>query len=271
MLNWCAYCQEFQGEMPPFERLAVSHGVCDGCIERALTLTDRDLQQAHALQHIHAALAEAGHHNDLEAAARALDEARAAQIRAVDVLMGIVAPMLYQIGEDWRRAVVTVADEHRFTAFCQEVVTLVESRLRADAEAMRVTAGPVDALLMNAPDNRHTLGMHVLRLWLLAKGLHGRVLDPSPRPEEVAALVQDLQPRLLLISIAMAEQAQGVQPIVERVRALPGPCRIRIVAGGNAVKRGEVASIPGLELVPDIHALPGMLATWAREPSRPAG
>ncbi len=271
MLSWCAYCQEFQGDLLPFDTLAVTHGICEACAETALTLTDRELHHARALQRIQAGLSDEGQQNDLSAAARVLDEAMAAQIRAVDVLLGIVAPMLCQIGEDWRRAVVTVAQEHRFAAFCQEVVTLVESRLHADADAKRVAAGPVEALLMNAPGNRHTLGIHVLRLWLLAKGLHGRVLAPSPRAEEVAALVQDLQPRLLLISMAMAEHAPVAQVIVERIRALPGPSRTRIIAGGNAVKQGQVASIPGVELVPDIHALPTMLAAWAREAPRTAG
>lgn len=60
--------------------------------------------------------------------------------------------------------------------------------------------------------------------------------------------------------MAMAEQTQGVRLIVERVRALPGPCRTRIIAGGNAVKQALVAPIPGLELAADIHALPELLA-----------
>ena len=260
MLNWCSYCQEFQGEVPPFDRLAITHGVCDACAEMALTMTDAGLEHARALQHIQAVLSEAGHHHDLDAASLALDEAMAAHIRAVDVLLGIVAPMLYQIGEDWRRAVVSVPEQHRFSAFCEEVFTLVESRVHASADAKRAAAGPVTALLMNAPGNRHTLGIHVLGLWLMAKGLRSQVLDPPPPAEEIAALVQDLQPRLLLISMAMAEQTQGVRLIVERVRALPGPVHTRIIAGGNAVKQNMVAPIPGLELAADIHALPELLA-----------
>ncbi len=271
MLSWCSYCQQFQGERPPFETLAMTHGICGNCADKMLTITDHELQHARALQKIHAALTEAGHHNDLDAAARTLDEATVARIRAVDILLGIVAPMLYQIGEAWQRAAVTVAEEHRFTAFCQQVVGLVESRLHADAAAARVMAGPVEILLMNAPGNRHTLGIHVLRLWLLSKGLHGRLIDPTPRPDEVAALIREQQPRLLLISIALAEQVRGVEAIVERVRDLPGPSRTRLVAGGNAVKLGLVDVIPGLEQATDIHAVPGMLARWAQDPAPAAG
>ncbi|MGE0392887.1 MAG: B12-binding domain-containing protein [Vicinamibacterales bacterium] len=272
MLSWCSYCQEFQGERPPFDLLALTHGICDSCAENVFTITDREMQHARVLQRIQTSLSEAGHQNDVEAAARALDDATTAQIRAVDVLLGIIAPLLYEIGEDWRRAVISVAEEHRFSMFCEEVVKLVEARLHADPDAARVASGPVDALLMNAPGNRHTLGIHVLRLWLLSKGVHGRVLDPAPRPDEFAAVIQTLQPRMLLISIAMAEQSRGAQAIVERVRALPGPGgRIRIIAGGNAVKLGHVTSIPGLELTTDIHAVPEMLTRWEQEPSETVG
>lgn len=276
MLSWCSYCQEFQGERPPFDTLAATHGICESCDAKMLATTDRELdrqlEHARALGQVQAALSAASHNNDVDAAARTLEDAVAARMRPVDVLLGIVGPMLYQIGKDWERSVITVADEHRFTAFCQEVVELVESRLQADAATARVLAGPVEALLMNAPGNRHTLGIHVLRLWLLSKGVHGQALYPAPRPDEVAALVQKLQPRMLLISIAIAEQTRGAQAIVERVRALPGPGgRIRILAGGNAVKLGHVAPIPGLELTTDIHAVPEMLARWEQEPSETAG
>jgi len=46
-------------------------------------------------------------------------------MRAIDLLIGIIAPLLYQIGEDWKHGAVTVAQEHRFTAFCEKVLELI--------------------------------------------------------------------------------------------------------------------------------------------------
>ncbi len=43
MLKWCTYCQEFQGEVPPFDTLASTHGICQNCVPHAEHLTSREL------------------------------------------------------------------------------------------------------------------------------------------------------------------------------------------------------------------------------------
>jgi hypothetical protein len=48
----------------------------------------------------------------------------------------------------------------------------------------------------------------------------------------------------------------------ERVAALPGPIRPKIIVGGYAVKLGLVPEIPGAELVADINTL-----HWPRRPA----
>ena len=76
-------------------------------------------------------------HEDFEAAARIIENAIAANCRPVDILIGMIAPMLYEVGEEWKRGALSVDAEHRFTAFSEQVIGLLKSKVHVDG------AGPV--------------------------------------------------------------------------------------------------------------------------------
>jgi methanogenic corrinoid protein MtbC1 len=250
MLLWCSYCQHFGGEVPPYDNLTITHGICADCEPTALTLSDSDFARVRTVRDVQDRLHQAGSHGDLEAARRIIEDARAVNMREVDVLIGIMAPLLYQIGEDWKRGAVTVAEEHRFTAFCERVLELVNVKVATVAPAP-----PADVLLVNAPGNRHTLAVRILALWLMHRDIPARAVEEPLDTEDVVALVGGTQPKLLLVSLALAEQTTGVAAIAGRVATLPEPIRPKIVVGGYAVKVGLVTAIPGADLMPDINLL----------------
>ena len=197
MLKWCSYCQRFLGETPDFHNLNVTHGICTACAPGAAKFTESDFQLAESLRDIQHQLREAGRRSDLHAAERIIENAAAANVRAVDVLIGIIAPALYQVGEDWRRGIIGVAEEHRFTAFCEELFNRVASRVKDVAPAPAADQEPSEFLLMNAPGNKHTLAIRILTLWLRSRGAASRVLDSTPSPEELAAMVIRNPPKSL--------------------------------------------------------------------------
>ena len=65
MLNWCSYCQRFQGEVSPYDNLAITHGICATCEPGVFTLADADIAHARALKAIQNQLFEAGSRSDL--------------------------------------------------------------------------------------------------------------------------------------------------------------------------------------------------------------
>ena len=98
MLRWCSYCQEFQGEGPPYDDLRITHGICPSC-ERTVDRFDTDdFVHTRALQQIQSRLMDAGARSDAHTAAGVIADASKARVRPVDALMGLVAPMLYEIG-----------------------------------------------------------------------------------------------------------------------------------------------------------------------------
>jgi methanogenic corrinoid protein MtbC1 len=255
MLKWCSYCQRFLGETPDFHNLNVTHGICTACAPGAAKFTESDFQLAESLRDIQHQLREAGRRSDLHAAERIIENAAAANVRAVDVLIGIIAPALYQVGEDWRRGIIGVAEEHRFTAFCEELFNRVASRVTDVAPAPAADQEPSEFLLMNAPGNKHTLAIRILTLWLRSRGAAARVLDSTPSPEELAAMVVRNPPKSLLISMALAEQGAGVTALAQRISQLPAAIRPKVIIGGYAVKLGLVSAIPGAQLMADISSL----------------
>jgi methylmalonyl-CoA mutase cobalamin-binding subunit len=112
-----------------------------------------------------------------------------------------------------------------------------------------------DIVLMNAPGNRHTLAIRILSLWLWNKGVGVRTYDVPPPLEELITLVVASRVRVVLISMALAEQLTGVAKIVERIAELPPSIRPKVIVGGNAVKLGLVSAIPGADLMGDISLL----------------
>jgi methylmalonyl-CoA mutase cobalamin-binding subunit len=254
MLRWCSFCQEFQGENPPFENLAITHGICSTCEVTALDVTERDLAHTRILQGVQGRLWNAGRNGDLKAVDNILYDATNARVRPLDILMGIVAPMLWQIGEDWKTGALTVADEHRFTAFCEAVFEAVVARA-STASHVGTTADDPPFLLMNASGNQHTLAVRMLELWLRHNDIPTLLVSARQSPEELATLITRTRSPGILVSMALAEQLPSVVALIERLAELPRPVRPKIILGGYAVKAALVPPIPSVELMPDINQL----------------
>jgi methanogenic corrinoid protein MtbC1 len=211
------------------------------------------------LQSVQDQLMVAGSGEDMVAAAKIVELAITANVRPVDILLGIITPLLYNIGEEFERGCVTLADEASFTTFCENVFELLKEKvedallLDSDLKAPRI-------LMMNAPGNTHTLAIRILTLWLRSQGFEAILLNPAPPVEDL--LMMDIGKRRLaiLISLALPEQRQGVVRLVEQLICLPEPKPL-IVVGGYAVKLNLVAPIPDCIFLESITGLAELLDT----------
>ncbi len=161
--------------------------------------------------------------------------------------------MLYQVGEDWKNGVLSVEQEHSFTAFCEQVIDLVSTKVQPIAPPNLVSGGAI--LLMNAPGNLHTLGLRIISQWLASKGKIATILDTQDDAAHLLKLIKTTRTKLLLISVALPAQYYSVNEIVEQVAKLAKPIRPRVVVGGYAVKLGLIPPIRGADLMADISLL----------------
>src|SRR5262249_54558480 len=134
------------------------------------------VKRANVLRKLFYALFDAGRHEDFKAAARILENAIAANCKPVDLLLGMISPMLYEIGEEWKRGALSVEAEHRFTAFSEKVVQLVQTQI-STATATSIPTSATQLFLMNAPGNRHDLAVRMLSMWLIDRGAKVRIFE----------------------------------------------------------------------------------------------
>src|SRR5262245_1693173 len=100
MIKWCAWCQRFMHEIAPYDDFSINHWVCASCKSKHKNLYARNVvNRAKVLRELFHALFDAGRHEDFEAAERLVEDAIAAHCRPVDILLGMISPMLYEVGE----------------------------------------------------------------------------------------------------------------------------------------------------------------------------
>lgn len=255
MIKWCAWCQQFIRETAPFDDFSITHGVCASCKSRYTNLFAHDVaDRLDVLRVLFQELFDAGRRDDFNAATRLVEDAIAARCRPVDILLGMISPMLYEIGEEWKRGALSVEAEHRFTAFSERVIQLVEARIGATTPTP-ISAAATPLFLMSAPGNRHDLAVRILSIWLNGRGERVRTFEDDVPIDRLLRGIADERPKYLLISMALTEQRNAVAGIAKAVRVLPRDIRPKIIAGGYPVKAGLIRSIPEIELLSDINAL----------------
>jgi len=258
MLRWCAYCQEFQGETAPFEDFNLTHGICPKCLSEDAPRVDRRVEHAKSLRGLQERLMNSGKTENADAARALIDLAMEAGIRPVDVLMGLVSPALYSIGEQWSHGSVTVTEEHRFTAFCESAFDIIANKL-GRAKAADLSDQLVDVILMNAYGNTHTLAIRFLSLWLRGLGIKVLLLEPPAPLAQLIRIIEKVQPTFILISVALANHIDGVSEIARSLERVNARIKPTLIVGGNAVKSGRATPIPDAIFLTDIRVMDDMI------------
>jgi len=264
MIKWCAYCLRFIGLSEPYHDFQISHGVCARCETKVLTLTRQDVDQVQPIRAFFEriqARALAAQHLDT----RALwQESLQLRIAPLDFMVGILQPLLQEIGNQWADGVIPVATEHRFSGVVRDLMALIR---RTTPGSPRVPG--LEVLLANVEGNRHTLGLEMNELLLAPyhRPIH-TVLQGLPMAE-LLALIEARQPRAVGLSMALPGQLPYVLVLSSHLKRLPQPPE-HLVVGGPALASGlNLAAFPGLTPCPLATDLPTLLG-WP-DPASPAG
>ncbi|HET9241143.1 MAG TPA: hypothetical protein VFO10_28010 [Oligoflexus sp.] len=234
MLKWCTYCQHYMGEKQPYESLELTHGICDACCSEG---RHKDISHIRALQPI------AAFHQDLRD--KAVDGAdisipdvitasKSLGISSVDMAIGILQPILNEMGRLFLAGKVTVAKEHAFT---QKVESMI-SDLFAMTPAMKNCQGQKPLVILSCVDgNYHWLGLRLLELSLLEEGIPVRAFVPSLPRDEIIQLAVDMRPLVLGLSVYDRQQCHEAWLIREGIqRRTEGAYVPHVAVGGHGAK-----------------------------------
>lgn len=235
MISWCAFCQTWQGEVPPLESFELTHGICGACLRKGVAEDPQAITAIKPVANFFTALRAEARRGFATPAAAVLDQAAKLGIRPLELLVGMLQPALAEIGKLWTRGEVTVAAEHRFSAMVQAVTTLFLERAR---EGNPLHTLPPEFLLVNADGNHHALGVRVVEAFLVSHGRAVVALIPGLPATEVMGEVRALRPQILGVSVAAPEELGAVEELAAALAALPPAERPQLVVGGQAIRAG---------------------------------
>jgi len=230
VINWCCYCQRLIGETAPFEDFALSHGVCARCEQRLLAREDLKDQHQGTIDFF-ARLFREAKRGDRATSAALVADGLSLGYAPSDLLLGLIQPALWAIGKAWEEGRTTVAEEHRFTAWCTTAFSLLPP-LPLEESA----SGPLELLMFQAPGNHHDLGLQFAERVLREGGVTCRAFVPELPVDEVLALTRQHAPRWLGFSCARTESMEPTRALIDQLRAdgfMGG-----VLISGQAVRRG---------------------------------
>ena len=214
MIKWCSYCQRYQGEIEPLESYAMTHGICPACVRKLKDrrFDDRFLVRVRTLgERIMTTVYDGGSlHVD-----GILDEGRNIGMRPIDLVIGVLQPSLYKVGELWASGDITVEDEHRFTRFALRMVEKITAQM---PDALVRAKRPL-VLLARPESNEHTLGLHCVALHRATRNLSSRVLPAGVTAGELLSAVREAQPTILGLSVSMVDQFAAVREVYDALRS----------------------------------------------------
>jgi methanogenic corrinoid protein MtbC1 len=234
MIRWCSYCQVFLGEVPPFDSIVVTHGICPAC-EAKMEIAD-DLGEALVgatwqVRDLMNRIFDCARRADESSIPMLLAEAAAHQMPPASILVGLLQPALYRAGEAWREGGMSIAAEHRLTLWCE--------RFFLQLPWQQTPKTSLDLLIFMMPGNTHTLGPRFAAQLLAARGISTQVVVPQLPVSSMVEEVERLRPRMVGISCALATSLPAADELlIDLADRIDPSWPRRFLLGGFAL-RGE--------------------------------
>ena len=231
MFRWCSYCQSFLGETAPFDDYQLTHGMCGDC-EIALgahpgTGLPESTLIAKQLMELLFSVFENGDSLDCQ---HLVQEARQAGISRAEIMLGLLQPALYEIGERWKSAKISPSQEDLFTSWCKRIYFLITMDTLP-------TEKP-DILLATMPGNMHTLGINFLKVFLHDHGFSCKVIDAPPTSQSIVHVCIQDQIKLCGISVCLTGGVPSAIRLAEEIERQTKE-KTRVVLGGFAFRMEE--------------------------------
>lgn len=173
---------------------------------------------------------------------------RGAQLgmRPLDLLIGLLQPVLHHIGSCIDSGAMEGDFEPRFSAFCDAVFEALRSHRAPPSSGRYQQPQRPDFLLLTGPGSDHTLGIRLVAFAPCEGGHDARALWPTPPMDHLVWLIRTLRPRVLGVSITLPEHAGFLTELraelTRHLDELP-----QLLVGGRAIRTGLTLP-PGFEL-----------------------
>jgi methanogenic corrinoid protein MtbC1/DNA-binding transcriptional regulator YhcF (GntR family) len=145
-----------------------------------------------------------------------LQQGLSAGISITDLYLHVLAPAQSKVGELWQQNQITVAREHLATAVTETIM----AELMAAAPSVPSTGPRV--LVACVEGELHDIGARMVADLLELDGFEVRFLGANVPTDSLLTIVQEEQPRLLVLSATMPERIDHLRQAITSVRQVRG-------------------------------------------------
>ena len=154
----------------------------------------------------------------------------------LDIYIDIFERSQHDIGELWQRNEISIAVEHLASAVTQHVM----ATLYAEIPRSEPTRGT--AIITAIEAERHHIGAHMVADMATLDGWNVRFLGGDVPTRDLVALIGEVRPVVLGLSVTMVPHLQSVGALVADVREKFGPDAPAIIVGGAAFRQSRTAA-----------------------------
>jgi len=242
MFRWCAYCMRFVGETAPFDDFSPTHGLCASCEDDPLAMTAEALDRLRPLVAFHRELlalaTTLSSAQPFPSPRGLLERAETLGVRPIDFMVGLLQPLLYEVGRLWSSNELEPATEARFTTYVEAVLELLE----VDQLHRRVARRGPPLILVSAPGNAHTVGIRMLGLRLREEGRDVRVVTQPIDPSHLAHLAAIVEASRIGVSLSDPAQLAHAREVVTALRRRSLATRVSV--GGFGTRGMRQSDLP---------------------------
>jgi len=142
--------------------------------------------------------------------------------------MGLIKPVMYEIGRLWEDDKISTAEEHLATSLVGRILAALYEKLPFSLTARG------KAIVTSAPNEYHELGARLLADMLEADGWDVLFLGANTPAEALIGLIRKTRPRFVAISLTMPFSIDKVSESISSIRAIPELNSVKIMVGGAA-------------------------------------
>jgi len=166
-----------------------------------------------------------------------------------DVIDGVIAPVLVEVGRRWHARQWTVARERRATATIDAALAAIETRFPAHP-----TAGRGQLVVACAEGEWHSLPARLATVRLRAAGHDVVFLGPSMRPRHIAEHLQQIEAIALGVSCTLPANLIATRRCIEAAHAIGVPVVVGGAAFEGSIDRAESVGADASWAVDDVDA-----------------
>jgi methanogenic corrinoid protein MtbC1 len=252
MYRWCSYCQKFIGQKEPFKDYSLTHGVCQSCRSDD-ALLEADTRPLEPIITFFKGLRASISIGELPQPEFIIAKGKQLNIRPSDLLIGVIQPLLYELGDRYESGEDVIVEEHEFSAFTSKAIDCIQKEYGLTHAAN----SSVEVLICAASAEFHEFGVRFLEVLLAQNSIRTKSVFPGIPMASLYQLCLKLRPNIVCISLTQPENLPSLVESLALFNKWPDAHPPKVFLGGQGVQHevklpiafGEVINSPHQDFV----------------------